>query len=129
MKKTIDIEVNKYGGALAIDCWMDNEKKTTYFGVTVHYISMVNGKLVLNDRVLVIRELCAEISKSGEYLRSKLIEYLTEFDILDCLEDKLVFISDRGYSLLRSFHEQYGIQNCLKKTKLNPKKINCGLFA
>lgn len=69
-----------------MDGWTDAGTKTAYFGLTVHYISRVEGQLVLNDRVLVIRELSAETVKSGEYLRTKIMEYLEEFDLVDSLE-------------------------------------------
>lgn len=113
-----------------MDCWMDNEKKTTYFGLTVHYTSTVDDQIVLNDRVLLIRELSAETTKSGEYLRSKIIEYLTEFDLLDCLEKKLIFISDRGTNMVSSvrFYENihcfaHLLNNTLSKVfKKDPHK-------
>lgn len=85
-----------------MDCWTDKQKKTTFFGLTVHYLSTANDNLILNDRVLVIRELCNETSKSGEYLRSKIIEYLTEFDLIDCIDKRLIFISDRGTNMVSS---------------------------
>lgn len=102
MKESIKKEVNKYGGAIAMDCWMDSGTKTTYFGLTVHYISSVNGQLFLNDRVLIIRELSADIAKSGEYIRSKIMEYLREFELVDCIEKNLVFISDRGSNMVNA---------------------------
>lgn len=130
MKQIIGREFRKYGGAIAMDCWMDSEKQTTFFGLTVHYISTIDEQLILNDRVLVIRELCASTTKSGEYLRSKIIEYLTEFELMDCIEKKLIFISDRGTNMVSSlrFFEHihcfaHLMNNTLAKVfKKDPKK-------
>lgn len=94
-----------------MDCWMDAQTKTTYFGLTVHYISNASdGGLVLNDRVLVIRELAADRIKSGEYLLEKIMEYLTEFGIGDYIEKNLVFMSDCGTNIaaaLRGFKSSH----------------------
>lgn len=105
MKTNIKNEFRRYGGAVAMDCWMDAGTKTTYFGLTIHYISNINNELILNDRVLVIRELAAEKEKTGEYLRTKIIEYLKEFELFDCVEKNLVFISDRGKNIVRALSE------------------------
>lgn len=119
MKEIIRREFQKYGGAIAMDCWTDAGTKTAYFGLTVHYTSRVEGQLMLNDRVLVIRELSAETVKSGEYLRSKIIDYLREFDLEDCIDKKLVFISDRGtnmVSAVRAFNSVHCFAHLLNNT-------------
>lgn len=78
-----------------MDGWTDKCKKMAYFGITIHYITEEKDKLILNDRVLLIRELTAE-KKDSNYLKTKILEYLTEFELLDCLENKIVFVTDRG---------------------------------
>lgn len=107
MKQIIKKEFRKYGGSIALDCWMDKQTKSTYFGLTAHYISNgPNDRLELNDRVLVIRELAPERAKNGEFLREKVMEYLTEFEIDNCIEKNMVFMSDRGTNIcvaLRGF--------------------------
>lgn len=104
IKEIINRVFQKYGGAIAMDCWTDAGKKMTYFGLTVHYISRVEGQLMLNDRGLTIRELSAETVKSGEYLRTKAMKNLREFDLADCIVRKLVFISDRGMNIASAVH-------------------------
>lgn len=122
MKQNIKNEFRKYGGAVAMDCWMDAGSKTTYFGLTVHYISEADGQLILNDRVMVIRELSAEVEKTGEYLHTKIVEYMTEFDLMDCLEKNLVFISDRGRNIVnavRTFNSVNCFAHMLNNTLSN----------
>lgn len=94
MKAIVKAEFSRYGGSLSCDCWTDKSRKATFFGFTIHYVSNESGKIVLNDRVLVIRELFAE-TKDGDFLKDKLIEYLVEFELMDLLENKIVFVSDR----------------------------------
>lgn len=72
-------EIDRYVGVIALDGWSDSHTNSPYFGLTALYITKDPiGRLVMNDRVLVIRELSAERSKCGEYIRRKLMEYLTE---------------------------------------------------
>lgn len=108
MKQIIKCEFQKYGGSIALDCWMDKQTKSTYFGLTAHYITdRPNDCLELNDRVLVIRELAPERAKNGEFLREKVMEYLAEFEIDGYIEKNIVFMSDRGTSInvaLRDFN-------------------------
>lgn len=83
-----------------MDGWSDSQTKSSYFGLTAHYISKsASGELVLNDRVLVIRELSPDRTKSGEYIHEKLMEYLAEYELSDCTENNLVFVSDRGTNM------------------------------
>lgn len=101
MKAIIATVFEKYGGSIALDCWTDKHKKMCYFGITLHFITEENGKLILNDRILLIRELAAE-KKDGEYLREKLYEYMTEYGLMNYLEKKIVFISDRGTNIVNA---------------------------
>lgn len=91
----------QYGGAVSLDCWTDKSKKLCYFGLTIHYISEECGKLCSNDRVLLIRRLTSEV-KDGEYLREKVTEYLNEFGLLGCIENNIVFVSDRGTNICKA---------------------------
>lgn len=103
MKNTIKSDFRKYGGGVALDCWTDKARKATYFGLTIYYISSVDGNSCLNDRVLVIRELLTS-KKTGDYLKAKVLEYMREFDLLDCLEKNLIFVSDRGTNMTNLMH-------------------------
>lgn len=82
IKFEIKLIYEKYGGSVSMDCWTDKCRKWCYFGLTLHYISEQNDKLILNDRILLIRQLTAD-TKDGEYLQQSLTEYLTEFKIMD----------------------------------------------
>lgn len=93
-----------------MDCWTDKSRKATFFGFTIHYISTEKGGIVLNDRILVIRELLAE-SKDGDFLQEKLIEYLVEFGLMDLIENKIVFVSDRGTNIVKAL-KSYQHINC-----------------
>lgn len=108
LKQIIKYEFQKYGGSIALDCWMDKQTKSTYFGLTAHYITNgPNDSLELNDRVLVIRELTPDRAKNGEFLREKVVEYLTEFEIDKYVGKNIVFMSDRGTNInvaLRNFN-------------------------
>lgn len=97
----IDSIFQKYGGSIALDGWMDSCRRIAYFGLTIHFITSANNKLTLNDRVLVIRELSNE-HKTGAYLKSKVLEYMMEFELLDYMEKKIVFVSDRGKNITNS---------------------------
>lgn len=84
-----------------MDCWTDKYKKICYFGITLHFITEENDKLILNDRIMLIRELNAE-KKDGDYLRAKLYEYINEFGLMDYLEKNIVFVSDRGTNIVKA---------------------------
>lgn len=92
--------VNLWGGALSVDNWLDKTKKNTFFGMTVHFIECKSNGPVLHDRILCTRELHTD-TKSGEYIRNKLIEYLESYS-LDSLMGKFVFVSDRGTNIKKA---------------------------
>lgn len=54
-----------------MDGWSDKHKKNQYFGVTIHFISIKNGELCMNDRTLLIRELDDAERKDGAYVKKK----------------------------------------------------------
>lgn len=101
MKDTIRNEFKKYGGAISLDCWTDKARRATFFGLTIHFMSLENERLVLNDRVLLIRELAVE-KKDGDYLKEKVIEYVNEFELFPYIENNIVFVSDRGSNLVKA---------------------------
>lgn len=101
MKSIIRSDFAKFGGSISLDCWTDKTRRATFFGLTIHYLSLENGRLVLNDRVLVIRELPVE-TKDGSYLKEKVIEYVNEFELMPYIENNLVFVSDRGSSIVKA---------------------------
>lgn len=121
LKEIIGNEFKAYGGSISLDCWTDKCRKATYFGLTLHYISYEGEQLKLNDRVLVIRELLAE-KKDGDFLKEKVLEYLIEFDLMQYMEDKVVFVSDRGSNIVKALHAYnhincfaHMIHNCVEK--------------
>lgn len=101
MKAIIRNYFENYGGSISLDCWTDKSRRATYFGLTIHYISIENDRLELNDRVLVIRELVAE-KKDGAYLKEKVIEYVNEFELMPYMENNIVFVSDRGSNIVKA---------------------------
>lgn len=101
MKKILLGTIKNYGGAISIDGWTDKFKKNQYFGVSIHYISLENGELVLNDRILLLRELTDDQKKDGDYVKSKIDEYLNEFDLLPHINN-ITFVTDRGTNMVTS---------------------------
>lgn len=101
LKSLIGTVFKKYGGCIALDCWTDKHKKMSYFGITLHFISEENNQLILNDRILLIRELAVE-SKDGDYLRTKIYEYLNEYGMMGYLGHRIMFISDRGTNIVKA---------------------------
>lgn len=99
MKTIIRNEFKSYGGSISLDCWTDKTRRVTFFGLTMHYMSLENGCLKVNDRVLVIRELDAE-TKDGAYLKEKVHEYMEEFELMPYMETNIVFVSDRGSNIV-----------------------------
>lgn len=97
--KLID-SIIKYGAAIAMDCWLDKAKKVTFFGVTAHFIEETSDGFILNDRIICARDLHTD-AKDGLYLRGKLLEYLTSYN-LENLISKLVFVSDRGSNIRKA---------------------------
>lgn len=110
MKSIIRNEFKNYGGSISLDCWTDKSRRATFFGLTIHYLSIENGRLVSNDRVLVIRELAVE-KKDGNFLKEKVIEYVNEFDLEEFIENNLVFVSDRGSNIVKALNSFQHI-NC-----------------
>lgn len=101
--------INNWGGSLSIDCWLDKHKKTTFLGITIHFITYEENRLKLHDRILCTRELHIE-KKDGIYIRGKLIEYLTSFN-LETLIENIVFVSDRGSNMIKAV-EPYMSAHC-----------------
>lgn len=101
--------IRNRGGSLSIDCWLDKHKKTTFLGVTIHFIIDEEGTLKLHDRILCTRELHIE-TKDGIYIRGKLMEYLASFD-LETEVDNIVFVSDRGSNMIKAV-EPYMSSHC-----------------
>lgn len=101
MKAIIRNDFKNYGGSISLDCWTDKTRRATFFGLTIHYLSLENGRLEMNDRVLVIRELTAE-KKDGDLLKEKVIEYVNEFELMPYIENNIVFVSDRGSNIVKA---------------------------
>lgn len=110
MKLLIRNNFEKYGGSISLDCWTDKARRATFFGLTIHYISLENGVLAFNDRVLAIRELAVE-KKDGEYLKNKVIEYVTEFELMPYIEKNIIFVSDRGSNIVKALNS-FQHMNC-----------------
>lgn len=92
-----------------MDCWLDNAKKKTFFGFTVHFLTEEKNEFQLHDRILATRELHAE-SKSGEYLLGQILDILREFN-LDAFAQEIVFVSDRGSNIIKALRT-YENNNC-----------------
>lgn len=109
LQRKILAAVTEWGGAFSIDNWTDKSRKNTFFGMTVHFIEKLPNGFVLHDRIMCVRDLHVDV-KDGEYIRSKLIEYLESFS-LDWLIDKFVFVSDRGSNVKKAL-EPYNAVRC-----------------
>lgn len=109
MQQKIASTVNEWGGALSVDNWLDKTKKNTFFGMTVHFIEKMSNGFILHDRILCTRALHVD-AKSGDYIRSKLIEYMESYS-LNSVINRFVFVSDRG-SNIRKALEPYDSIHC-----------------
>lgn len=90
--------MTKWGGAISIDGWLDKTKKTSFFGMTVHFIEETAVRFELNDRILCTREMNAE-KKDGAYIRTQIKTHLKSFDLFPHRK-KFVFVSDRGTNMV-----------------------------
>lgn len=77
--------------------------------MTIHFIEKQLNGLVLHDRILCTRDLHVD-TKDGQYIRSKLIEYLESYS-LDSFVDKFIFVSDRGSNIKKAL-EPYNSIHC-----------------
>lgn len=95
---------------MSIDCWLDKTKKSTFFGITAHFIQQEKDAFKLHDRILCTRDLHID-TKDGIYCRKKLNEYLRSYN-LHTLIDKIVFVSDRGSNMIKAL-EPYNSISCM----------------
>lgn len=109
LETTIYDAVRKFGGSISMDCWLDKTKKSTFFGMTAHFIEEAAHNFVLHDRIMCTRELHTD-TKDGIYCRQKLLEYLESYNLTELI-GRLVFISDRGKNIVKAL-EIYESINC-----------------
>lgn len=113
---------------MAIDGWTDKFKKSSFFGVSLHYISSENGELVLNDRTLLIRELEDNETKDGEFVKREIDKYLKEFELEPFIEN-VTFVTDRGTNMVSALRNSNHI-HCFAHLINNTvdkilKKLDC----
>lgn len=108
IKKYISAAFKNYGGAISIDGWTDKYKKIHHFGVSIHFISSENGELVLNDRILLIREMDDDLKKDGAYVKRKIDQYLEEFDLMPHINN-ITFVTDRGTNMISSLRNNHRV--------------------
>lgn len=87
-----------------MDGWRDKYKKIQYFGLTIHYITNVNHELIMNDRILMIRELENE-SHDGAFVARKIREYIEEFGLTPHVE-RITFVTDRGSNMVSALRKE-----------------------
>lgn len=93
-----------FGGAISIDTWTDDFRRIQYLGVTCHYINETENGLILENRVLCVRQLDIDEKNSGEYILKEVKKTLSEFSLLHAFESKkIIFITDRGSNLIKAF--------------------------
>lgn len=113
----ISAAVSKWGGAISIDGWLDKTKKTSFFGMTAHFIEEYPDRFELNDRILCTREMDAE-TKDGPYIKSQIKEHLKSFNLYS-FRKNFVFVSDRGtnmVSALKHFESLHCFAHMLNNT-------------
>lgn len=100
MKRAIDMHC-KIG--IAVDLWSDKFKNIHYLGVVAHYIvwDEETNKPSLVTRLLALKELEADVSKTADVLHNYIFEVLHEFDLQNDT-DSIVFISDRGKNIVNA---------------------------
>lgn len=94
-------------GAVTLDLWTENINKIPYLGVMVHYVDL-KGKVC--KRLIANKPLEVNTSKTGEYLRAKILEILESYGIV-AAKPTVVFISDRGKNIIKAL-EPYTRHSC-----------------
>lgn len=121
----ISAAVSSNGLAITTDLWKDNYKRLQYLGLTVHYISGKNSELQLYNRVLCTRVIDIDVVVSGEYLEKKITEILTEFQLIDNVE-QICFVTDRGGNIVNSLRN-FERLNCFAHLINNVVQAICKL--
>ncbi|KAA0722794.1 Transposable element Hobo transposase [Triplophysa tibetana] len=83
-------------GAVTLDMWTDDYRKTSYLCVTLHYI---NNKWELIERVLCTSEWDSSLRKTADNIKPAIISALRKFGI-DEFYSKLVYVTDRGANIV-----------------------------
>lgn len=94
------------GGGICLDIWKDKFRKIDYLGVTVHYI---DDSFRHNVRLIACKPLSVEKSKTGEYVKKKLMHILDFYGV--GLSKNVVFVTDRGSNMKKAL-EDYLRHNC-----------------
>lgn len=100
MKQKIKDDISKAveeNGQIAIttDLWNDDYKRVSYMAMTAHYLKESENGLTLHNKITSLVPLDAGVSKTHDYLRTKLENEMENIGINDPLE-KVHFITDRG---------------------------------
>lgn len=110
MKRAIEAK-SKIG--IAVDLWSDKFRNIHYLGVVAHYIvwDEETKKPSLVNRMLAMKELEADVSKTADVLHNHIFEVLHEFNLQDDT-DSIVFISDRGKNIVNAC-DGYSRNSCI----------------
>lgn len=106
LRGALGAQFSSIGGAICLDVWTDDFKKIGYLGITAHYI---DDKYCLNSRLIACKALDINKSKTGEYLKKKLLHVLNYYGIDP--KKNVVFVTDRGSNVIKAL-EEYLRQSC-----------------
>lgn len=106
LQAAIQSQFASIGGSVCLDVWTDDFKKISYLGITIHYI---DDKYRLNCRVISCKTLDINSSKTGAYIKKKLLHVLNYYGINP--NENVVFVTDRGSNMIKAL-EDFDRQNC-----------------
>lgn len=108
LRLTLQQIFETFGGSISLDTWTDDQKRLQYLSLTCHFMEETGKGLKLNDRLLCVRALDVEESKTGEYMLSEVKQILEEFSLMNAFHaKKIVFVTDRGPNLVCAFKDVY----------------------
>lgn len=97
-------------------------------GITCHFIEDDENQLSLHDRILCVRALSVDQTKTGEYLLSEVKKVLAEFSLLGayCL-NKIMVVTDRGKNMVAAFKKDNDRLSCFAHLVNNVVQKCCKL--
>lgn len=101
------------GGAISVDMWIDDYRRIPYIGITCQFLEEKENELVLHDRVLCVRAVSVDETKTGEFIFAEVVKVMMEFSLLEAFNaGKIVVITDRGKNIINAFKNKNDRINC-----------------
>lgn len=119
VKEELRNTIHKWGGAITLDMWTEDFRKNSYLCMTIHY---VNENWDLIDRVLHTTLWDSSLKKTGDNIKSLIMQNLEKFDISEEFQN-LTYVTDRGPNMIAALKNNvrlsctaHILNNILEKT-------------